>query len=215
MISFVSESPVVGIQRPADDQASLWYFNHSLIFIASTHFYWSPERGPRKQRKKHGRLMRSEQHDLNDMLLAHKQEVVELLLDATQEWRDGNTIKEKGMKQKLLPQDAGRAMGVQTVSASPGFRAVPDVFDGSPRGTASASANQQAILSQANNLPTRIDDARSPPHGYAGTPVQTGSPSAPLRSPVKMPPMGVFGVTSSPDRLREGRTSASGSPSRR
>ena len=169
------------------------------------------------------------------MLLTHKQEVIDLILEETQDYRDAVPLKEPPKETKAKAKNKRNSANMDgtknTLHASTsqqvsgGGNAMYEGPGTPTKGEQSAARPALALpsassmgLSQANNLPTRLEDPRSPPHSQFGTPQQVVSPHGSMRSPSKLPPMGVFNVTSSPDRMRDGlhgRTSESGSPSRR
>ncbi|KAL9080214.1 MAG: hypothetical protein Q9157_000997 [Trypethelium eluteriae] len=85
LISFVAETPLNRIRRPADeDEVARWFYQHSLIFVARKHGLWDRDRKPRK---KFGRLVESAYDDLNEMLVGHREQVMRLLEQETEEWR--------------------------------------------------------------------------------------------------------------------------------
>jgi histone deacetylase 6 len=50
---------------------------NSLVYVSHTHGVWSNMENRRKPSKRYGRLLRSPKAGLNEMLLHHKQEVID------------------------------------------------------------------------------------------------------------------------------------------
>lgn len=83
--AFVAESGISSIKRATDDNIGSWYSQHSRIFVANDHHVWDPNR-TRKLRKKYGNLVRSNYTALEEMVVGHRDEVFEMLLDEKEAW---------------------------------------------------------------------------------------------------------------------------------
>ncbi|CAI6329932.1 unnamed protein product [Periconia digitata] len=85
LIGFLSDTTLQSIKRPTDDNIGNWYYAHSLIFVEHDHPVWDPIRN-RKQRRKWGKLLRSDKSTLGDMLSYHQPEVKEYILNKRKEF---------------------------------------------------------------------------------------------------------------------------------
>lgn len=77
--------------------------------MAHTHLAWDPSR-VRKLRKKYGNLVKSPRSNLNEMLAEHQQEVFDLLLSETEEWR--TTQRQKELEEETLARATMTMPGV-------------------------------------------------------------------------------------------------------
>lgn len=167
---------------------------NSLVYVAKDHNCFNPERA-RRLRKKYGNLQQSEYNDLSEILLERKEEVFKEMLDRTKGWSEAQLKAKKNLN---------------TESSEP-----PSSMNGyaqSPYAQSPYAQGASAALQYNQELTVRSSPSSPIPLG----------PGAPLRSPVRMPPVGFFGVTSpqgqgkrSPDKAVGGRSPYLGSPSRR
>ena len=216
VFNFIAESSLVPVQKAADDYFPDWYHRHSDVYVAQDHSCWNPER-TRRLRKKYGNLRRSEFNDLNEMLKENWVEVQDKLLEMTKGWR-----KDHGR----LNQPPPPATNSRLPAPGPGFSKYDPGFPG-PRYLSDSlgyAPTHREILGALQAAPPPL------PHqtqAQAEMPVR-GSPSGSpnrvaLRSPAKLPPMGMFftsperagGAKKSPDKFGASASPMLGSPGRR
>ena len=85
-ISFVEDVSFVSCKSPTNDALPTWYYNHSLAFVSDEHHFWASDVA-RKPKRRFGRVQKSSQTTISDMLAEHQNQVFELLLEDTEEWR--------------------------------------------------------------------------------------------------------------------------------
>ena len=219
VIAFVAESSIIGVSRPADDGVSTWYYQHSTIFVATNHYFWNPDR-PKKQRKRYGTLKQSPHSDLNDMLRHHMPEVQATLKHGMEEWheevareeeerlRRESAMREASQHQHHLQQQQHQQQPPPPPPHHFGAAAAkpaPMMLDGGP---------MSPVRGHISSGPTSPVGAHTSPRPVS--PSRAYMPAVPVKSPGnKVPPIGMFTVTSSPGRPRSVDSPASGSPSRR
>ncbi|EEH17458.2 hypothetical protein PABG_00021 [Paracoccidioides brasiliensis Pb03] len=81
VISFVAENPVRAVSSNTTTWLSKWYKDNSMVFVSHLHSVWSGPENSRKFSKRHGRLIRSPNRGLNEMLNAHKEQVFKFIVD--------------------------------------------------------------------------------------------------------------------------------------
>ncbi|KAF2471383.1 uncharacterized protein BDR25DRAFT_26767 [Lindgomyces ingoldianus] len=155
LIGFVADTVIQSIKRATDDNIASWYYNHSLVFVASTHHVWEPTR-QRKIRKKYGKLKKSQCNNLNEMLVEHQDEVKEYLL------RKKSEFEESEMETKLA--DDIRS----------GLRSPP-----LPSGSNTPRPNN--VEARPGSVPASLRSPKMPQVGYFTV---SNSPRSP-RSPMK------------------------------
>jgi histone deacetylase 6 len=85
-ISFVQDVPLLSVKSNTTDDLAIWYYRNSLVFVEQSHSYWGQDL---KIRKRFGRVKRSGGPNISDMVAEHKDEVTEMLFNATKDWREG------------------------------------------------------------------------------------------------------------------------------
>jgi histone deacetylase 6 len=85
-ISFVEDVPLMSCKSQTNDYLPGWYYNTSLVFVANEHNYFFSDYY-RKPKKRFGRVIRSEELSISDMLKEQRQAVFDCLLSETEEWR--------------------------------------------------------------------------------------------------------------------------------
>jgi len=90
-ISFIEDVPLQSCKSATSDTLDGWYYRSSLVFAATEHAFWSSDYA-KKIRKRFGRIFKSPEEHISDMLAAHKDAVAQLLLDETEEWRSGKHV---------------------------------------------------------------------------------------------------------------------------
>lgn len=101
-IHFVQNVALQPCRSNTTEDLSLWYWRNSLVFVAGEHFYWASDAAV-KPRKKYGKLRRSPESEMNEMLLRHREEVFNLLREETEEWRSQQSQK-PGPLDETLPE---------------------------------------------------------------------------------------------------------------
>ncbi|QSS62971.1 histone deacetylase hda1 [Histoplasma capsulatum] len=85
VISFVAESPVRAVSSNTTTWLSKWYKENSLVFVSHLHGVWAGPENSRKLSKRYGRLIPSMNVGLNEMLNAHKEDVIKFITDRLEE----------------------------------------------------------------------------------------------------------------------------------
>jgi histone deacetylase 6 len=85
-ISFVEDVPLQSCKSPHNESLAHWYHDSSLIFVTPEHNFWCSELS-RKPKKRFGKVIQSPKQTITDMLIEHKDDVFELILRETTEWR--------------------------------------------------------------------------------------------------------------------------------
>ncbi|KJX97491.1 histone deacetylase like protein [Zymoseptoria brevis] len=85
-ISFVEDVPLMSCKSPTNDYLPGWYHATSLVFVADQHNYFESEYY-RKPKKRFGRVIRSQELCISDMLKEQRKAVFDCLLSETEEWR--------------------------------------------------------------------------------------------------------------------------------
>lgn len=85
-ISFVEDVPLQSCKSATNENLPAWYYTTSLVFIAEEHSFWSSEYA-RKIKKRFGRVFKSPEQSISDMLVAHKGTVTDMLLEAIADWQ--------------------------------------------------------------------------------------------------------------------------------
>ncbi|GAM86032.1 hypothetical protein ANO11243_040420 [Dothideomycetidae sp. 11243] len=95
---FVSEQSLHSCRSATYDNLSMWYYDHSLVFVANNHHIWDYTNGnnngtgsngmARKPKKRFGALVRSDFDALEDMLAERLDHVSGLMANLTQGWEE-------------------------------------------------------------------------------------------------------------------------------
>ncbi|PGH36252.1 histone deacetylase 6/10 [[Emmonsia] crescens] len=85
VISFVAENPVRAVSSNTTTWLSKWYKDNSIVFVSHLHSVWAGPENSRKLSKRYGRLIRSPNRGLNEMLNAHKEDVFKFMVDRLDE----------------------------------------------------------------------------------------------------------------------------------
>lgn len=97
-ISFVEDVPLQSCKSATTDELATWYFRHSRVFVAHEHNFWHSDLAA-KTRKRFGKLERSGNDFISDMLLAHKDTIFDYLATNTADW--------SGIVEEVDPMDTG------------------------------------------------------------------------------------------------------------
>jgi histone deacetylase 6 len=145
------------------------------VYVAENHQVWSPDRA-RKIRRKYGCLVKSSQTNINDMLLEHRSAVFQKLRDETADWRSENPKQPNGGYHSPTKAD------VEMDGADP---VTPRLEISSPETAGREPRPSTPVKDGPENAARRA----------------SGSPSAAkFDSPSRLPPVGVFSVTT-PERM--------------
>lgn len=96
VISFVQDVSLISCKSLTNDLLAGWYYGTSMVFVANDHSYWATEYA-RKPKKRFGRVNRSEQSSISDMLVEHRDEIFRTLLNETAQWRASKPESKDGM----------------------------------------------------------------------------------------------------------------------
>ena len=165
-ISFVEDVPLQSCKSATNDLLATWYYTSSLVFVSPDHAFWASDLA-RKPKKRFGKIHRSSQDTVRDMLMEHKQAVFDLLLDNTEDWRTHRPQDE---------EDDVMDTGVVEPVISP--RRMPPIGNFAPSATSRSvtGTNSPSLPTTSNFASPRGSRARSPRIG----------------SPPRMPPMSNF-----------------------
>lgn len=115
-ISFVEDVPLQSCRSATNDSLALWYYNFSLVFVEQEHNFWYSELS-RKPKKRFGRVNRSSERTVTEMLIEHKDAVFELLLHDTMDFRSRRIQNMAGIPTHAsVPQPANTTRTLPPVS---------------------------------------------------------------------------------------------------
>ena len=97
VVSFIEDVPLQSCKSATDDQFPAWYYRTSLVFIANDHGFWRSEYAS-KIKKRFGRVYKSGEDSISDMLVAHKDVVINSLLEETRQWRSTRPVTSSSME---------------------------------------------------------------------------------------------------------------------
>ena len=125
-ISFVEDVPLMSCKSATNDLLASWYYNSSLVFITPEHNFWFNDVS-KKPRKRFGRVEKSTQETITDMLIEHKQTIFDFLEAKTEGWQEnGDKLEENGMTEVSAPERVStpksRLPPVANFALSPGHR---------------------------------------------------------------------------------------------
>lgn len=100
-VHFVQDISLQACRSATNDELSPWYFRNSKIFVAGQHNFWATEFA-RRPKKKFGKLCKSDEDSISEMLLRHKDEVFEMFLHETAEWRSKQPESQEQESKRVL-----------------------------------------------------------------------------------------------------------------
>jgi histone deacetylase 6 len=71
VVAFIANNPVRPVHSADNPYLSRWYIANSIVFVSYTHSLWN---GDRKTSKRYGKLQKSPEKQLHDMVARHKDE---------------------------------------------------------------------------------------------------------------------------------------------
>jgi histone deacetylase 6 len=91
-IHFIEDVDLQACRSTTNDMLAPWYYRTSMIYLSSSHNFWSSVFATTKPKKKFGFFIKranlgTAEH-ISDMLLEQRDEVMEALLEETKEWRN-------------------------------------------------------------------------------------------------------------------------------
>jgi len=109
-ISFVEDVSLQSCKSSTNDALAGWYYQSSMVFVSARHNFWYSEYA-RKIKKRFGHVFKSFEEDISGMLAAHKDIVLEMLLEQTEDWRNNRpTTDDEEMAEANAPdQTRGRS----------------------------------------------------------------------------------------------------------
>ncbi|WPH04247.1 histone deacetylase HdaA [Acrodontium crateriforme] len=93
-ISFVEDVPLQSCKSSTLDALASWYYQSSLVFVSKKHNFWQSD-FVRKPKKRFGQIQQSVDEDINSMLVAHRNAVIEAILEDTEDWRNKRPVQEE------------------------------------------------------------------------------------------------------------------------
>lgn len=109
-VSLMSCKSLVG----GDDELPNWYHRNSLVLVAEEHAYFASDFA-RKPKRRFGRVVRSSKNTITEMLVEHKKDVFEVLMEDADAWKEERPSREDDIMDvmpssvvspKRLPQPA-------------------------------------------------------------------------------------------------------------
>lgn len=70
-MAFIGNNPVRPVHSTDNPYLSRWYIANSIVFVSYTHSLWS---GDRKTSKRYGKLQKSPEKQLHEMVARHRDE---------------------------------------------------------------------------------------------------------------------------------------------
>ena len=177
-ISFVEDVTLQSCKSATNDFLAQWYYSISQVFVALDHNFWFSDLA-KKLRKRFGKVNKSSQETITDMLIEHKEAVLNLLLENSSDWR----------RQRIRDQEIVMDTSLVDLATTP--RRMPPIGNFAPSATVRAGAG--------NNLPD------VPPIGNLASPRGQRARSPRVGSPPKLPPLGNFAFS---PRQRSSRSPA-------
>ena len=88
-IHFIEDVDLQACRSTTNDMLAPWYYRTSMIYLSSSHNFWSSVFATTKPKKKFGCVKRTDStaEHISDMLLEQKDDVMAALLEETKEWR--------------------------------------------------------------------------------------------------------------------------------
>ncbi|KAF2633462.1 hypothetical protein BU25DRAFT_426991 [Macroventuria anomochaeta] len=133
IIGFVADSAIQSVKRPTDDDVGTWYYYHTKIFVKQSHFAFN-RNTTKKLRRKLGDLQQSDWDTLDEMLVGHRKEVQDLLLEKKSEFAEEteNSTPTDDEQQAALNggfRSPPRGLDTQAINArhANGLRGLPPV----------------------------------------------------------------------------------------
>ena len=169
-ISFVEDVPLQSCKSATNDLLASWYYSHSLIFVTPEHSFWSNELS-HKPRKRFGRIQKSSEDTVTEMLIEHKETVFNLLLRDTERWRESR------------PQDDEEDEMMETTVVEPvkSPSRMPPIGNFAP-----------SLVSKTR---TGTNSPSLPPTSNLTSPRGARARSPRIDSPPRMPPLGNFALS--------------------
>ncbi|KIW97808.1 uncharacterized protein Z519_01392 [Cladophialophora bantiana CBS 173.52] len=99
IVCFISTQPIRPISNPGGNHwVSQWYRENSLVFVSAKHSLWKKEKEGGRVSKRYGRLVRSEEEVLNQIMMKHKKQVCQWIFEKISQRREemgGSTEEEE------------------------------------------------------------------------------------------------------------------------
>ncbi|KAK5150393.1 Histone deacetylase hda1 [Recurvomyces mirabilis] len=166
-ISFVEDVPFQSCRSATNEDLAKWYYGASLVFVGAKHDFWTSEYA-RKPKKRFGRMSKSEEATISDMLMAHIDEVTRTLANDTVGWRTAAVARpavEEVDVVGITTPEPQRAPPVANFALSPRAQDLSTSAAGSPLrgGTRSPRASSPPKMPPMANLAlARNGQPRSP-----------------------------------------------------
>lgn len=168
-ISFVEDVPLQSCKSATNDSLDAWYYSLSMVFVSPSHGFWTSDLA-RKPKKRFGKIRMSPKESITDMLIEYKQDVFDLLLRHTEDWRARRPVDE---------EDEVMDTGVVEPVTSP--RRMPPIGNFAPSATSRSvtGTNSPSLPTTSNFASPRGSRARSPRIGSPPSmpPIRNFAPS--------------------------------------
>lgn len=206
IFAFIAENSLQSIKKMTDDYIGAWYYDYSHIFVAEHHAAWDPSR-QRKLRKKYGNVLRSPHNDIPNMLEGHRDAVVDILLQKTEDWREEQVAVAK-LKATEDHHPAKRHHAFNNNASAYAHNSGIRGYDSSNgNGNSTSNSNSNSGPTSAASGPTSAGGSSTDSHhgSHSSTNIRQTSLPAPaphptstptIRSPSgRGPPLGNFTIT--------------------
>lgn len=90
--SFVEDVTLQSCKSATNDLLAQWYYAIAQVFVAFDHNLWHSELLTNKIKKRFGKVHRSKVDSITDMLIEHKEVIVQSLLDRTKDWANEPSV---------------------------------------------------------------------------------------------------------------------------
>ncbi|KAI9655211.1 MAG: Histone deacetylase hda1 [Alyxoria varia] len=103
---FLAQNTLRSVEDPDRDEIAKIYYRKSTIYLSTLHPALSPN-NPRRLRRRHGSIVHSPRSTLQEMLLEHREDVTEKMLQATVDWRRERDVQRAGEAEREDEEMAG------------------------------------------------------------------------------------------------------------
>lgn len=106
VFGFVGENPLRALKGDDQERIKAWY-EKSSVYVSAKHGVWDKEV---KLKKRHGRVVRSKEAELQDMLFFHRDKVTGKMEELTEGWEEEVALKKGVRAKELVGGDSGVAL---------------------------------------------------------------------------------------------------------
>jgi histone deacetylase 6 len=89
VVAFIANNPVRPVSNPSGPWLANWYRDNSRVFVSKTHQLWQKAE-QKKLSKRYGRVESTEETGLHAMMMMHRKDVTEWILEKCLDVEDGD-----------------------------------------------------------------------------------------------------------------------------